>query len=203
MMGSGLIACMADTATKATLRRSLLSHRKQMSRDDWREKSDRLCARLQQMEVFRQARTILAYFSIRNEPDLTPLFHLDEYRWGFPRCVGKDMAWHHWSPQQGHPTDGLPLQAGAFGIQEPHPDAPMVSIEVVDLILVPAVACDRRGHRLGYGGGFYDRFLSLPAWQHKPTIGIVFSDHLLPTLPVDDWDRPLHSICTDQDIVIA
>lgn len=186
---------------KATLRRSLLTHRKQMSREEWREKSDRLCTHLQTSALFQQANTILAYFSIRNEPDLSPLFHLEGYRWGFPRCVGKDMAWHHWSPNSDHSVDVLPLQTGAFGIQEPHPHAPMVNAEEVDLILVPAVACDRQGHRLGYGGGFYDRFLSIPLWRQKPTIGIVFSDHFLPTLPIDDWDRPLHSVCTDQTIV--
>lgn len=67
----------------------------------------------------------------------------------------------------------------------------------VDLILVPAVACDARGYRLGYGGGFYDRLLSSADWKSKPTIGIVFEYAYVSQLPVDPWDKPLNSICTE------
>jgi 5-formyltetrahydrofolate cyclo-ligase len=183
---------------KATLRRSLLKQRQTMSQEEWRNSSDRLCTALQQSDLFRRATTVLAYFSIRNEPDLSSLFHLEAYRWGFPRCVGKEIAWHHWSP-----NETMPLQAGAFGIQEPHPESPMLSADEVDLILVPAVACDRQGHRLGYGGGFYDRFLSTPEWMNKPTIGIVFSHSLLEALPRDDWDCPLTAVCTDATFVMT
>ncbi len=183
---------------KAMLRRSLLKHRQSMGQEEWQIRSHRLCNRLQQSELFQKASTVLAYFSIRNEPDLSSLFHLDEYQWGFPRCVGKNLTWHNWSPQ-----GTMPLQPGAFGIQEPHPDTPMLSAEEVDLILVPAVACDRQGYRLGYGGGFYDRLLSTPAWKYKPTIGIVFSYALFDTLPTDSWDCPLTAVCTDDALVAA
>ncbi|MEB3212580.1 MAG: 5-formyltetrahydrofolate cyclo-ligase [Leptolyngbyaceae bacterium] len=180
------------TADKATLRRSLLAARNAMSPDEWRVKSDRLCEQLQQIPLFQQSRTVLAYSSFRNEPDLSPLFDSLSCHWGMPRCVGKTMEWHRWSPRT-----GFPLQKGAFGILEPDPQSPRLNAEDVDLILVPAVACDRRGYRLGYGGGFYDRMFSDPAWKHIPTIGIVFSTLLLDTLPIDAWDCSLHSICTD------
>lgn len=168
-----------------------------MTSDEWREKSDRLCLCLQQAALFQQATTILAYFSTRNEPDLSPLFHHDDRRWGFPRCVEEQMAWHCWSP-----VAAMPLQRGAFGILEPHPDAPRLEADDVDLILVPAIACDRHGYRLGYGGGFYDRLFSTPAWNQKPTIGIVFSHLLVETLPRDSWDYPLSAVCTDAGLVV-
>jgi len=76
-------------------------------------------------------------------------------------------------------------------------------VNQVDLLLVPAVACDRRGYRLGYGGGFYDRLLSQPEWQQKPAIGIIFDFARLPTLPFDPWDQPLTSICTEIDLFMA
>ncbi|HEY9652178.1 MAG TPA: 5-formyltetrahydrofolate cyclo-ligase, partial [Coleofasciculaceae cyanobacterium] len=75
--------------------------------------------------------------------------------------------------------------------------APRLEQAEVDLILVPAVACDRRGYRLGYGGGFYDRMLSSAEWGSKPTIGIVFEFAYLPRLPIEPWDKPLHAICTN------
>jgi 5-formyltetrahydrofolate cyclo-ligase len=173
---------------KAELRRSLLQTRRNLSPEVWQHQSDRLCHHLQSSPHFTQAQTILAYTSFRQEPDLSPLFSAK--RWGLPRCVGKSLVWHLWSP------DEL-LQPGAYGILEPSPDAPILEPEAVDLILVPAVGGDRHGYRLGYGGGFYDRLLSHPAWATKPTIGILFDFALLPQLPTDSWDRPLHGICTE------
>lgn len=80
---------------------------------------------------------------------------------------------------------------------EPSLVAPQLDPTDVDLILVPAVACDRRGYRLGYGGGFYDRMFSSAQWNSKPTIGIVFEFAYVPQLPIDAWDKRLEAICTE------
>lgn len=180
---------MEPQGRKAELRRELLQQRRSLSPLTWREKSDRLCHRLVQLSLFQSARTVLAYFSIRQEPDLSPLFS-DHRRWGFSRCVGPSLVWHAWTP-------GEPLREGAYGILEPAPDAPCLGPSEIDLILVPAIACDRQGYRLGYGGGFYDRLLSDPQWQGIPTIGIIFDFAFLPELPVDPWDRKLRAVCTE------
>lgn len=174
---------------KSELRRKLIQSRQTMSQKEWREKSDRLCTHLQSSTVFTQAKTILAYLSHRQEPDLSPLFQHPQ-RWGIPRCVEKSLIWHAWKPSE-------PLQKVTFGIFEPHPDLPTLQPKDVDLILVPAVACDTQGYRLGYGGGYYDRMLCLPEWSKKPTIGIIFEFAVLPQLPIDHWDQPLHAICTE------
>lgn len=179
---------------KSALRRSLLQTRKALSQETWQTKSAQICAHLQAASQFQQARTILAYFSVRQEPDLSALFGLNKV-WGFSRCVNKSLIWHRWSAQ-----DAFPLQTGTYGIPEPHPHAPMIQPHEVDLILVPCVACDNRGYRLGYGGGFYDRFLSAPAWATKITIGITFDFAYLKELPIDEWDCPLQGICTEQGL---
>jgi 5-formyltetrahydrofolate cyclo-ligase len=180
---------------KAELRRSLLQTRKSLSREDWKTKSLQICAHLQAASVFQQAHTILSYFSFRQEPDLSSLFELKK-NWGFPRCIEKSLVWHRWSFQ-----DALPLQSGAYGILEPHSDAPLIEPEAVDLILVPCVGCDDRGYRLGYGGGFYDRLLSASEWQDKVTIGITFAFAHLPALPIDEWDQRLKGICTEKGLL--
>lgn len=179
---------------KVELRRSLIEQRQSLSKEEWREKSDRISNHLQSSPLFTQANTILAYFSFRQEPDLSILF-TDRHQWGFPRCVGKSLLWHSWKP-------GEPLQKGAYGIFEPHPDLPTLNANEVDLILVPSVACDVRGYRLGYGGGYYDRLLSSLEWSSKPTIGIIFEFGCLQELPVDPWDKPLKAICTEKQLIL-
>ncbi|MFB8796937.1 MAG: 5-formyltetrahydrofolate cyclo-ligase [Microcoleus sp.] len=174
---------------KTELRRSLLQTRKSLSPEAWREKSDRICNHLQNSPLFTQAKTVLSYFSCRQEPDLSLLFTTPK-KWGFPRCVGKDLSWHIWQP-------GDALHTGIYGILEPLPDAPKIDHSEVDLILVPAVGCDLRGYRLGYGGGYYDRMLSKAEWESKVAIGMIFEFASIAQLPVDSWDQPLHGICTE------
>lgn len=181
--------------SKAELRRQLLQKRRSLPARVWQEKSDRLCDRLQALPLFAQAKTILAYFSFRQEPDLSSLFARSDKVWGFPRCIDQSLVWHCWQP-------GEALQKGAYGIFEPHPDSRPLEPEAVDLILVPAVACDRAGYRLGYGGGFYDRLLSLPQWSSKPTLGIIFEFAFVAQLPVEPWDLPLSGVCTEQQFSI-
>jgi 5-formyltetrahydrofolate cyclo-ligase len=178
--------------TKTKLRKSLLNTRKSLSAQEWTQKSEILCNHLHNSPLFTQAKTILAYFSFRQEPDLSPLFTTPK-KWGFPRCVGKELSWHVWQP-------GDALHTGAYGILEPLPDAPKIDRSEVDLILVPAVSCDVRGYRLGYGGGYYDRMLSLAEWESKIAIGTIFEFALLAQLPVDSWDKPLHGVCTESGL---
>ncbi|NEO98282.1 MAG: 5-formyltetrahydrofolate cyclo-ligase [Symploca sp. SIO2E9] len=182
--------------SKSELRRLLLKQRQSMSSEHWHYKSECLTKHLRSSPLFTQAQTVLAYFSFRKEPDLSTMFADTERRWGFPRCIDKSLCWHSWKP-------GEALQKGKYGIFEPYPDAPTIKPSEVDLIIVPAVACDQRGYRLGYGGGFYDRMLSSSEWESKPTIGIIFEQAYLSQLPIDDWDKSLHAVCTEARFNLA
>jgi 5-formyltetrahydrofolate cyclo-ligase len=180
---------------KTTLRKSLLKQRQSMTVAEWREKSDRICTNILASSLFQEAKTVLAYFSFRQEPDLSPLFTNSQQTyptktWGFPRCVDQSLHWFSWKPNDA-------VEIGAYGIREPSKDALIISPSEVSLILVPSVACDYQGYRLGYGGGYYDRLLSSPEWVKKPTIGIVFEFAYLPELPVQAWDKRLQGVCTE------
>ena len=175
---------------KKKLRQALVKTRRSLSPEQWQYQSQRLCDQIQISSIFQQAQTILAYLSFRQEPDLTLLFEDRTKTWGFPRCVEKSLIWHHWQPSE-------PLYQGAFGLLEPSPDSPEIPAASVDLILVPAVACDDQGYRLGYGGGFYDRLLSQPQWSHIPTVGIIFDFAYVPQLPREPWDQALKFVCTE------
>ncbi|TAF50953.1 MAG: 5-formyltetrahydrofolate cyclo-ligase [Oscillatoriales cyanobacterium] len=193
---------------KRQLRQHFLRQRQQLDRTQWLQKSEQICQNLRQMPAFQQARSILAFTSFRQEPDLSSLYGSTvssdglctpntntelAKQWGFSRCVGDTLVWHHYQP-------GHVWIHGAYGICEPAADWPEVDLSQVDLILVPAVACDRSGGRLGYGGGFYDRFLAQMDHRSIVTIGIIFSFAYCEQLPVQAWDRSLDFVCTETAI---
>ncbi|HIK16509.1 MAG TPA: 5-formyltetrahydrofolate cyclo-ligase [Leptolyngbyaceae cyanobacterium M33_DOE_097] len=181
--------------TKKELRKTLLLQRSQLTREEWQVKSDRLCHHLCEFPLFQQAQTVLTYCSVRQEPDLSPLLTQPK-TWGLSRCLEKTLVWHHWAPDT-----SPPLQPGQFGILEPPPECPILQPQQVDLLLIPAVGCDRRGYRLGYGGGFYDRLLSQPEWAKIPAIAILFDFAVVSVLPNDLWDQPLSHVCTESGLI--
>jgi 5-formyltetrahydrofolate cyclo-ligase len=170
----------------------LLKQRQQIPHEIWQQKSQALCDRLSNWQIFQQAQNILTFSSFRQEPDLSPLWLIfPDKNWGFSRCVEKDLIWH----QVAIADFDNNMRSGAFGILEPRHDLPLMDLHSIDLILIPAVACDRRGYRLGYGGGFYDRWL--PNSTGTKT-GIIFDQFYLDTLPHDSWDVTLDVIITEK-----
>lgn len=90
---------------------------------------------------------------------------------------------------------------GAYGIPEPS-RMPWLRQQPggFDLVLVPGVAFDRKGHRLGQGLGYYDRFLHrLP--EDVLRVGLAYSDQVVPEVPVDEWDVPMHALVTEEGVI--
>ena len=107
----------------------------------------------------------------------------------YPRVAGKNL------PLEFHRVpDGAVLAPGAFGIHEPLDSWPRA---IPDLLLVPLLAFDAAGNRLGYGGGFYDRTLAL---LNVPAIGIAYAGQEVASLPRHAHDRTLAMILTEQGI---
>lgn len=183
---------------KANLRRSLLKQRQSLTVEVWQEKSQKICENLYHFSLYQKATTILIYISFRQEPDLQYLVTLAKQsdhrkKWGLPRCQGEILTWHEWKIDD-------QLIKNHYGILEPSMQTPTILPEQVDLILVPAIACDHEKYRLGYGGGFYDRLFTLPVWQKQPRIGIIFDFAYVNHVPKDEWDIPLSAICTERGI---
>jgi 5-formyltetrahydrofolate cyclo-ligase len=130
------------------------------------------------------------YWPVGHEPDWRPLLE----RWpealrqrlALPvvRCEGGvgRLTYGAW-----HPAD--PLRADGCGIPAPVAAAPLEAHELA-LLLVPALAIDQRGIRLGSGGGWYDRLRADPAWQQVPALAVLPAACLAPSLPADPWDVP-------------
>jgi 5-formyltetrahydrofolate cyclo-ligase len=184
---------------KRQLRKVLLAQRCQIPYAIWQQKNQALCDRLSHWQIFQQAQNILAFTSFRQEPDLTHLWQrFPDKNWGFSRCVAtdldQDLIWH----QVAIADFASNMQLGSFNILEPRHDLPLIELEHIDLILIPAVACDRRGYRLGYGGGFYDRWLPNSTGFKA---GIIFDEFYIDTLPHDVWDVPLDAIVTENNYI--
>lgn len=107
----------------------------------------------------------------------------------YPRVAGPQALALHWV------ADPDALAVGAFGLREPRSEAPIASTTDLNAIVVPGVAFDARGNRLGFGGGFYDALLSDTA-PLPLTIGIAYDEQVVDAVPHDDRDRPVDVVVT-------
>lgn len=129
------------------------------------------------------------YWPIGGEPDLRPLARPLTAAGGLlalPAVSSGHMRYRPWQP-------GDTLSPDDCGIAAPPPAAtPTGALEAADLglLLAPALALDRRGIRLGYGGGWFDRLRAEPAWRSVPALAVLPERCLLEVLPADPWDVP-------------
>jgi 5-formyltetrahydrofolate cyclo-ligase len=94
---------------------------------------------------------------------------------------------------------GAPLMAGVWGIRQPEPAAPAVS---PDILIVPLLAFDRAGHRVGYGAGYYDRTIAaLRAAQPVLAIGLAFAAQEIAAVPATPHDAPLDLVLTEREVI--
>jgi len=130
------------------------------------------------------------YWPVGHEPDWRPLLErwpealLQRLALPVVRCEGGvgRLTYGAW-----HPAD--PLLADGCGIPAPVAAAPLQAHQLA-LLLVPALAMDQRGIRLGSGGGWYDRLRADPAWRQVPALAVLPAACLAPSLPADPWDVP-------------
>jgi 5-formyltetrahydrofolate cyclo-ligase len=113
----------------------------------------------------------------------------------YPRVAGKGTLAFY--PNR----EGDGWETGPYGILEPSIPAGMEPrLSGWDIIVVPGLAFDRRGNRLGRGYGYYDRFLdSVP--ESVPRVGLAFADQRIPEVPVDAWDVPVHALVTEEGVI--
>jgi 5-formyltetrahydrofolate cyclo-ligase len=171
---------------KQILRRQFRQLRESFDQQSVEARSIAVTASLAEWSPLQNANTVLSYLAFRNELDLSSLFEqLPGIQWVVPRVDGPRMILHICDLEQ--------LVRHRFGMLEPHPDLPLIEPQALDLVLVPGVAFDRRGGRLGFGGGYYDHFL-----PHTDAlrVGITYDETLVDTLPVYEHDQLMHWIIT-------
>ena len=179
------------TAQKKALRATLLAERAAILPDEKAKADACICRYIAALDAFREADVILAFFPVRGEVDLRALYDAAaalQKPLAFPRCVGKEMTFHT--------VAGVgELVPDRFGIPAPPLDAPLAACTEKTLCLLPGLAATREGSRLGYGGGFYDRFL---ATFGGITLFPIYESLLRSTLPVEPTDVPVAHIVTEK-----
>jgi 5-formyltetrahydrofolate cyclo-ligase len=154
--------------------------------------SAKLCARLRNQKVWQQAKAVLLFAPLADEPDIWPL--LNE-----ALATNKTVVLPSFVPGTNVYTarrildPARDLVVGKFGIREPADLSPEMQLNQLDLVLVPGVAFDARGGRLGRGRGFYDRLL---ANVRGTKCGVAFDEQLVAVVPVGPLDIPLNCILT-------
>jgi 5-formyltetrahydrofolate cyclo-ligase len=181
---------------KAALRKRL---REQRAKIDpiARDRAGRaIVSQLVELPFWQKAKVIAAYRATPHELDPSPLTTAATLAGkivAYPRALsGGEMSFHPLD-------DNAETEQGPGGIEQPTAAAPLINPEQIDVILVPLLACDDRGYRLGYGGGFYDRYL-----QRTPAkrVGIGFAQQRREQLPAETHDERLDCFVSEAGVVL-
>lgn len=171
--------------TRVKARKSLLSD------EERRDAAHRVFDLVEQTAAFMLAENILMYHSLADELSTREFIDRWHTRKHFflPRVNGVNLDIL--------PYDRTRLHLGAFNIEEPDGDD-TASIDDIELIIVPGVAYDRQGNRIGRGKGYYDRLLHD---TKAVTMGVAYSCQLCDDIEPDEFDVPVHYVITEQGII--
>jgi 5-formyltetrahydrofolate cyclo-ligase len=183
--------------TKARLRRGYLARSRAMVPEALARVSAAACAHVVGTRAFRDARHIVVYAARLWELDAHPIAAaaarngVPTY---YPRLAGGTLEFVR--------AGRADLAPGALGIEEPAQDAPRLPVGLDGvLFVVPGVAFDRQGGRLGSGLGCYDR--ALAAFPHAIRNGLARHELLVDRLPTDPWDLPVDAVATERGVFVA
>ncbi|MDR0388671.1 MAG: 5-formyltetrahydrofolate cyclo-ligase [Spirochaetaceae bacterium] len=189
--------------SKDSERKALKEKLASLDRGFFSAEGEAAAALLSKEKIFSQTKNLLLFMSLPGEIDTSPLLRLafsHDKKVFLPRVEEKEIRFYRILSPSG------PWQKGPFGIQEPRPHQPLSGEDFPALIVVPGLAFDRRGRRLGRGRAYYDRFFAgLPDIFSAPVrffaLGYCTSAQLVPELPVDPWDRPMDGLCTGKEFL--
>ena len=175
---------------KVQLRKEIREKKRAMTQEEILAKSHCLCQKFLQCDAYVNAKTIYGYLPYNQEVLTWELLQKaieDGKQVAVPKVYGEDMKFIFI-------TDFSQINNGYCGIPEPIADNPIANDETA-LVLMPGLAFDREGHRIGYGGGFYDRFLSQE--PSHPTVALCYDFQLLESLPTEEFDIPVDIVIWD------
>ncbi len=183
---------METSTEKSSLRKVLLERRDATSYDFIKLTSQKIHNRLKQLEIFSDAKKIACYYPMGSEV-LTQNIMQEILGNGkeicLPKVVENNLSFRK--------IEGLKdLEKGSYGIMEPKENC--VKLEGIEIVLVPTVGITKNGVRLGYGYGYYDRFL---ASSNAKTISLTYSKQLVKSIPFNEKDVKIDWVVTEEKVI--
>ena len=176
------------------VRTEMLQRRMAQSPEAVRRASEVVVRRLLALPELAGRIRIGAYLGVRGEVDPSPLCHVDRLEVALPvTMVGEPLRFV---------VPSGPLEEGPYGILQPGEGTEVAPLEL-DVVVLPAVAVDRSGHRVGHGAGFYDRTFA-DRRKHTPPpvlIGVCHSFQMVEHLDARSWDVPLDLVVTEAGVI--
>ena len=191
---------------KDALRKKLRDQRGRLSAGLLYQKSAKIIQQVKQSEVFINASRVGIYLAVNGEADpseLTETASLEPINKQYYLPVLSDKK--NQGLEYVEVTKNSVFKNNKFSIPEPiHNEESLIKIDILDLVIVPLVGFDRKGNRLGMGGGYYDRCFSFKKnKQGKPILmGFAYDFQEVEPLNAEDWDVPLDAIATESDLII-
>ncbi len=183
--------------TRERIREAAKQARRHLAPDAARRQAEQVTAHVRAWPVYQAARTVLLYIAMGDELDTAALLDAvltDGKTLLVPRCAPEGrmgaVATNDWRA----------LPKGRFGLSEPPSDAAAFDPARIDLVLLPGLAFDPAGNRLGWGAGYYDRFLPR---TRAVTAGLAFCEQVLPHVPSMPHDVAVQYLITPEGVVIA
>ena len=172
---------------KKELRRTIRERKRAMTEEEIVSRSEKLGVLFAQSEAYKNAKTIYGYLPYNQEVRTVPMLEQalkDGKKVAVPKVYGDEMKFLYLD-------DLSKVSKGYAGIPEPIADEPVADDETA-LVLMPGLAFDPAGHRIGYGGGFYDKFLA--AEPNHPTLALCYEFQMLPELHTEEHDIPVDTV---------
>ena len=172
---------------KKELRSMIRAKKRAMTEAEIVEKSEKLGQLFAASELYQKAKTIYGYMPYNQEVRTIPMMEQalrDGKRVAVPKCYGDEMRFIYLE-------DLSQVEKGYANIPEPIADEPVADDETA-LVLMPGLAFDPQGHRIGYGGGFYDKFLAQE--PNHPTLALCYDFQMLDHLDTEEFDIPVDAV---------
>ncbi len=177
-------------SVKSELRKALIAKRKSVENKE--QKDREICRRLTELEEYKNAKTVLLYAALPDEVNCDEVISAalsEGKKVALPKCLDKNGHMKYYFI-----TSTADLKAGSFSLREPDESCKEVTDFSSSICVVPAVCFDKKNYRLGYGGGYYDRFLKNFFYI---SVGLCYNELIQENLPADEYDIPVSLVITD------
>ena len=182
-------------AIKKEIRKKILGQRKELETEFIREASAHICQSIQELDLYKKAEDICLYMPIRNEVELDVLREFswaDGKRTWLPKVRDEQMDFCLFGPQSS-------LREGAYGILEPEESEVLVPRDTT-LVIMPGAVFSEARDRIGYGGGYYDRYLSEHVLCH--TLAVCYELQIVEDLPTEEHDIRPDAVISERRILL-